>query len=319
MGDEDDLAGTAVDHRRGGHGDDLSLASHRHLHLGEHGGLQELARIGQFNPNRYRPGFGIEGGIDIGHAALEDLVRVGIDAHLRHGTRTHLSDVLFEHVGDNPHRRQVGHLVEGVARHEAHALQCFLFGDDAGNRGTEGQRAFGRTGLGQSTDLLLGDVPVPETQQTRFGKLLHAALCLAAGVLQGIDTLGGNGVLALGGDQFRAVDLEQRLALGDRLAGDVHVQAFHVTFELRGNGKAAPLVDLNPTGRAHLLVEDAQFRRLGAHAELLHFLGADPDGVRCCGLVVSFPFVDRDVVHPHRVLLGCRRGVRQAHRVAVVQ
>jgi hypothetical protein len=55
---------------------------------------------------------------------------------------------------------------------------------------------------------------------------------LAAGVLQGIDALGGDRVFALGGDEFRAVNLEQRLALGDRLAGDVHVQAFHVTFEL---------------------------------------------------------------------------------------
>jgi hypothetical protein len=120
--DEDDLAGAAVDDSRIRHGHDLSLASYRHLYLGKHRGLQELARIGQFDPNRHRPRFGIEGRINIGHAALEDLVRVGIDAHLRHGPRTHLTDVLFEHVGDNPHRRQVGHLIQGLARHEAHPL-----------------------------------------------------------------------------------------------------------------------------------------------------------------------------------------------------
>jgi hypothetical protein len=107
--------------------------------------------------------------------------------------------------------------------------------------------------------------------------LLHAAPGLATGIFQGFDALGGDGVFALSGDQFRAVHLEQRLALGDRLAGDVHVQALHVALELRGDGKAAPLVDLDPTGGAHQLVEDAQFRRLGAHAELLHFLGADLD------------------------------------------
>jgi hypothetical protein len=80
--------------------------------------------------------------------------------------------------------------------------------------------------------------------------LLHAAPGFAAGIFQGFDALGGDGVFALGGDQFRAVHLEQRLALGDRLAGDVHVQALHVTLELRGDGKAAPLIDLDAAGSA---------------------------------------------------------------------
>jgi hypothetical protein len=164
----------------------------------------------------------------------------------------------------------------------------FFLGDDAGNRGAEGQRALGCTGFGQRTDLLLGDVPVPEAQQARFGQLLHAAPGFAAGIFQGFDALGGDGVFTLGGDQFRAVHLEQRLALGDRLAGDVHVQALHVAFELRGDGKAAPLIDLDAAGSAHLLVEGAQFRCLGTHAELLHFLGADLDRVGC-GLSSASP------------------------------
>jgi hypothetical protein len=40
-------------------------------------------------------------------------------------------DVLLEDIGDHPDGGQVGHLVERLAGHEAHALHRLLLGHDA--------------------------------------------------------------------------------------------------------------------------------------------------------------------------------------------
>ncbi len=53
------------------------------------------------------------------------------------------------------------------------------------------------------------------------------------------------------GNELGAVHLEQGLALGDWLAGDVHVQALDVALELRRNGIHAALVGFHPPGGAH--------------------------------------------------------------------
>jgi hypothetical protein len=66
-----------------------------------------------------------------------------------------------------------------------------------------------------------------------------------------VDALRGDGVLALGRDQFRAVDLEQRLAAADRLAGGIDVQALDVALELGGDRVGAAFVDLDPAAGAH--------------------------------------------------------------------
>ena len=53
-----------------------------------------------------------------------------------------------------------------------------------------------------------------------------------------------------------------------------------------------------------------------AHAAALDLVEADLDGL---AVVLLLALVDRDVVHPHPVLLRHRRGVGQAHGIAVVE
>ena len=147
--------------------------------------------------------------------------------------------------------------------------------------------------------------------------MLHAILRLAAGFLQRFDALGGNRVFALGGNQFRTINLKQRLPLADRLAGDIDVQALDVALELGRNRINAALVRLDPPSGTHHLVEDAQLSGFRPHTQFLHFFSADLDQIGRCWLVILFAFIDGDVVHPHRVFLGRRRGVWQPHRVTV--
>ena len=59
---------------------------------------------------------------------------------------------------------------------------------------------------------------------------------------------------------------------------------------------------------------DRRVDRLGFHAGALDLAGRKLDRA----VVAVLAFVDGDVVHPHRILLRHRRGVRQSHRVAVV-
>ncbi|MPM78877.1 hypothetical protein SDC9_125892 [bioreactor metagenome] len=149
--------------------------------------------------------------------------------------------------------------------------------------------------------------------------MLHAILGGTTSSFEGLEPLGGNCVFTLCRNQFRAIDLEQRLSLAHRLTGDIDMQAFDIAFEFGGNCKDAALVWFNPTRGSHNFVEGAQLGGLSTHPELLHFLDTDLDLVGRSRFVVLFVFVDRDIVHPHRVFLGYRRGIGQAHRIAVVE
>ena len=242
---------------------------------------------------------------------------IGADADLGLAAGPDQRDVLLVHVRHDPHRGQIGDLVETVAGHEAHALDGLLFHDDAGHRRAERERAPRLSGLGQRPHLFVGDVPVLESGQARIGEALHAGLRIVAGVLQRLDRLGGDRIFALRRHQFRAVDLEQRLALADRLAGGVDEELLHPAFELRRDGEDAPLVDLDAADGLDDLVQRTHRRRLAPHAELLHLVDADLDlAASGVGLLAV---VDGDVVHPHRILLRHRRRVGQSHRIAVVQ
>ena len=90
-------------------------------------------------------------------------------------------------------------------------------------------------------------------------------------------------IFALGRDQFRAVDLEQRLALAHRLAGDIDVQALDIALELGRDRIDAALVRFDAAGGANHPVQRAQAGGFGPDAQLLHLLGADPDLVGGAG------------------------------------
>ena len=128
--------------------------------------------------------------------------------------------------------------------------------------------------------------------------------------------LAGDDVLLLCRRELRAVDLEERLTPAHRLPGLIHEQALDPALEARRHNGEPPLVDGDgaycPDGARHR----ALGRDLGPDAEHLHALRADGDRAR--GLV-RLVLVDGEVVHAHRILLGHRRGVGHAHRVAVVE
>src|SRR6476619_5139143 len=75
------------------------------------------------------------------------------------------------------------------------------------------------------------------------------------------------------------------------------------------------LVVLDLAYRAHRADDLTGPHFLGLHADALDLVEADLDGARLALLIV----VHGDVVHPHGILLGHRRGIRQSHRIAIVE
>ena len=245
-------------------------------------------------------------------------VRSGIGADSQRSLRAdaHEGQVLFEHVADHPHPRQVGDPEQRLARHEAHAGDGRILDDDPGRGRDERQGAARFAGLAQALQLLLADVPVAQPLQRGGGELLDARLRIGSRAAHALRRAVGDQVFALGGHELRAVHLGERLAARHRLAGRVDVQLLDPAFELRRHRVLAALVDLDRADRTHRARQRPPAHRLDAHAQRLDAIGADLHGA---GRITVLALVHRDVVHPHLVLLGDRRRVGQSHRVAVVQ
>ena len=112
----------------------------------------------------------------------------------------------------------------------------------------------------------------------------------------------------------RTVDFHQRLALDYvRARGDVSDFLDIALGAHRDHGDTA-LVELNGAGRADGRADHATGSRFRFDAGTLDLARRQLD--RSVGAVL--PFVDGDIIHPHRVLPGRRRNVRQAHRIAVI-
>ena len=180
----------------------------------------------------------------------------------------------------------------------------------------------GFTGPHQRSNLIGRQVPVAQPCQARLGKLLHAVERAATGLRHRLHALHGDDIFTLRRHELRAVDLEQRLAFADGLASDIDMQPFDIALELRRDGVHAALVDLDPAGDTHRFAQQPQACDFSAHTQLLDLLGADPDLLRATGAAVGsfvFALVDSDVVHPRRIFFRRRRGIGQAHGIAVIQ
>ena len=114
------------------------------------------------------------------------------------------------------------------------------------------------------------------------------------------------------GDQ-RAVDFHQGLALGHSRARG-HVGDFlNPAFRSHGDDGDPPFVELNGAGRPDRGANDP--RRCGLRLDAGPLDLSRRQFYRAVVGVVAL--IDRDVIHPHRILLRDRRGVGQPHRVAV--
>ncbi|EKD98565.1 MAG: hypothetical protein ACD_23C00368G0002 [uncultured bacterium] len=210
-------------------------------------------------------------------------------------------------------------MVERVARHETHALNGLFFGHDACHRRAERERAARRARLGQRLDLLVRNIPVAQARQAGVCELSHAVLRFFAGSLQGFDPLGSDCIFALCRNQLWAVDLEQGLALAHCLSGGIDMQAFDVTLEFGRDGVGQAFVGFNTASRSHHLVEGAQGGSFDSYPELLNLVGADFDLIGASRIRLLLAFVDRDVVHPHRIFFWRGGCIGQSHRIAVVK
>ena len=83
--------------------------------------LQQPGLVRQFNADARRARLGLDGRVHERHLAVEVAPRVRRQRHHRCLAGPNQRQVLLEHVGHDPHARQVRNLEECLARHEAHA------------------------------------------------------------------------------------------------------------------------------------------------------------------------------------------------------
>ena len=191
--------------------------------------------------------------------------------------------------------RVVGDPIELVAR--PHPLaQDHLLLDHVSGRGcgpNEGHRIFAGEHF---ADMAFGNAEIAQP------------LLAAAGVT--------DAEIDLGTHDVGAVHPKQWIAGVNMLACLAHKEFFDVTVRPHGDDGQPGLVVLDGADGAHRAHDHPRLDLLGAHAAALDLVEAHLDGL---AVVLLLALVDRDVVHPHPVLLRHRRGVGQAHGIAVVQ
>ena len=124
-------------------------------------------------------------------------------------------------------------------------------------------------------------------------------------------------VFLLRGRQLGAVDGQQGLTGAHPHAGLIGIEALHPSLEAWGDRVLSGFVNLDGAAGAHLDHQGAASDRFRAHPQRLDAVWGHHHGARRGGR--SLAGIHRHIVHPHGILLGNRRGVRQPHRIAVVE
>ena len=173
------------------------------------------------------------------------------------------------------------------------------------------------TRLGQRVDLLPGHVPVEQPLPGRLEQRPRPPdrLRVGAALAQPFEVLHRAQELPLRGDQLRAVDLEEHVALRDGLADVVHAGPLDPALVLGLHRDDAFLVVRQDPDGADGDGERAAVHHGGADREVLQEAPADPDAA----VGGRFVRVDRDEVHPHGRLAGPVGGVVGVHRGAPVE
>jgi hypothetical protein len=97
-------------------------------------GLEQGAGIRQLDANLSGARLRVQRGIDEGDATLEGTVGKGIDVNRRALPGTHQTEVLFEHICDQPEGGEVGNPEQRVAGHETHPVDDHLLHHHARGR-----------------------------------------------------------------------------------------------------------------------------------------------------------------------------------------
>ena len=214
----------------------------------------------------------------------------------------HMPHVLLVELDFHPERRVVRDLEHGHAGAELHAVQgvAHLRHHEAGGGGQEGQGSGSLAGGGQRGDLRFGDVPVTQPLAGGLEQRLGPAhrVRVRPAFPQPLEVIHGGEVLLLGGDEFRAVDFEQHVALLHGLADVVDRRSLDPAFELGVDRNDLLVVVGEDADGANRPPQVAPFDCGGAHREVLQELLADAHGAAGWALFGAAG-VNRDEIHPH--------------------
>ena len=121
--------------------------------------------------------------------------------------------------------------------------------------------------------------------------------------------------LGCGRDDLGRIELQKRLPIADAVSGRDVLDLVDEGIRPRSHDRDTPLVELDRAGYAHRIGHDTGLHSFEAHARALQLAARD----RNCCAVRFIPFIDRDVIHPHRILFWRLGDIGQAHRIAVVE
>ena len=310
-----DLALAGIDQRRTRDGQPFAAIVPGQCHVAEQARPQPPVGVRQRHPHRQRAAGRIQHGLQETHLAIERLAGQRRRGEAGGLAQPHLADLRGRHVHRHPHHGQVGQPQQGVAGDETRALHDGFFHDHAAGRRGDGKVA--RRQVGDVLQLVGTDAPVQQAALGGVAQALHRLQAGSVAAAQLTQRRIGHAVVFLRGQQLRAVHGRQRLPALHRHAGLVGLQGVHPAVEARGDHVLAGFIDGNRAAGLQAGSQWLPLYRLGAHAEGLDLLRRQRHRAGCgIGFVLG---IHRDVVHAHLVLFRHRRGVGQAHRVAVVQ
>ena len=249
---------------------------------------------------------------------VADESRVGPSRHVGQLHLGPLADphgfhLVLEDLDVHPDGGQVRQLVEIHSRPDVHAVErrVHLLDDHPGYRGDHRERAPRRLLPLERFDLFVCDVPVAEPGACRCDQRLRPGGDV--GVLRGVEPLGiahRVEVVGLGGDQLRAVDVEENLALLDRLPEIVHRNVLDPAVDLGVHPGDLLVVVGNGADGVDGLRDVATLDGRRPDPDALY--EGRVDAHRALRLALCFVRVHRDEIHAHG---GFARPVRNEVRV----
>ena len=318
--EDDQIAGAAADHGLLRHGERVAGDRDVERHVGVHARPQGEVGILELDRHGHRARLLVEVRVQVAdEAGVGASGQVGeLDARaLADAHRLHL---VLEDLDVDPDGRQVGHLVEVHAGLDVHPVErlVHLLDDDAGDGGEDRQRPARRPLPLQGRDLPVRDVPVAQPGPARRDE--RARPLGDRGVLRRLETRGVVDrlqVLHLGGDELRAVDVEQDLPFLHGLAEVVHGHVLDPAVVLRVDPGDLPVVVGQRAHGADGLGDVASRDGLAAHADALREAGVD--AYRAGRQRLRAVRVHGDEVHAHRRAARAVRRERRVHRRTPVE
>src|SRR6266581_868312 len=286
---EHHLAPARVEHGRPG--DDQALAERdTQLDGAVHLRAQELVgRVRKLEADLRRARLCIQHRRDVGDARREALLGVGGERERGLLADLHERQLVLVDVAVDPDGREIGELVERHAGLHPLAGDRHLLDDDARDGRVDGERAPRLPALLELAHLLRREVPETEplaagARERSRGHPRLGERALPEPPLR----LAREEVLALRGQELRAVEGEERIALADGLPGVVRVKLLDEAAHLERHLSEPALVEVEPADGADHLLDRAALGRAPGEADRLLLGGVETDrGARELGRLVD--------------------------------